>query len=94
MFDKVPFGGLRFEFYGGWVITGKWLASSDATLGGMFSRSYDSGFHIFTHRWEADHWRDSDKQEVVKVMYRNGHTAGTNGGHDVIVAKEMYVPND
>ena len=55
---------------------------------------YRGGFHIFISRKDAGRWCMFKDEKIIKVNYRGGHTTGKQGNLLVIVAKEMYVPND
>ena len=90
-------GGSRGMFEYPVIPVGKWIKATVVEIK-MKDGSYQSGFHIFKSALGAGKFikRISSRSNtrVIPVRYRGGHTKGSQGGYAVIVAKEMYVPND
>lgn len=60
---------------------------------GSWGQVYDSGFHVFARREDAQRQRDNQCGDgfVVPVTVRGIHTVGEQWGAEVWVAREMFV---
>ena len=100
-------GALFFQFVGykgtSEVPLGTWLEAEKSRIGIVGNPDtvleYDSGFHIFLKKSDAERWTDSYGGLVVKVQYRKakylGHQFLIENGSlvalKVVVADEMFV---
>lgn len=82
---------LYFTHMGGLVPRGKWLRAIRSTLGAGLNR-YTAGFHAYTTRADALAAAVGFADDVHRVKLRRVHTRGWQGGHRVLVADEMLVP--
>lgn len=66
----------------------KWFEADKQQIASDDSELYDSGFHIYSD----DGKRPNSASR--RVYYRLVEVLGTQDGHEVIIAREMYVPSD
>jgi len=73
-----------------------WLkVISKNTITASNGSEYTEGWHIFTTKKAAMDWCRFISCSICKVRYRKIIATGEQIGHDVIVAKEIYIlPNE
>lgn len=84
-----------------WINERDFREDSLVTLGAMMSfKKYPPGFHIYAHKKDAiDVYRYLGRVwhipiKLKQVKYRKAHTWGFEDGKKVIVADEMFIPED
>lgn len=73
---------------------GIWLRARNCDVWLGIAAKYTAGFHAFTSRTAATEWGSwsNDMPTVLRVKLRGVHTVGTQDGHRVLVADEMWIP--
>ena len=77
------------------VPVNRWLKADERSIGSGVGTGprYDSGFHIYKYpypaQYTAKYW---DNLVAVRVKFRGVVARGREADHEIIVAKEMYVP--
>ena len=77
------------------VPVNQWLKANERSIGSVMGTGprYDSGFHIYKYPYPAQYTAKCwDNLVAVRVKFRKVVAKGREADHEVIVAKEMYVP--
>lgn len=76
------------------LVQGKWLVADPAPLVNALypgANRYRAGFHKFAKHFGATDWK-ANTDVVRRVRLRGLLAVGTQGGHKVYVAREMFIP--